>query len=129
MGIENCAQLQDKPLGFLKKEFGPKLGQSLYNYCRGIDDRPINFEQERKSVSAEVNYGIRFDNLIEMEKFLGQLSDEVAMRLVKSGNLKGRQITLKVMVSPDFTQFINRLGSTIFFDETSQSSERYSAQI
>ena len=99
MGIETCEQLQEKSLGFLKQEFGVKLGQSIYNFCRGIDDRPINFVQERKSVSAEVNYGIRFNNQIEMERFLGQLSDEVAMRLVKSGNLKGRQITLKVMVS------------------------------
>ena len=99
MGIETCEQLQEKSLGFLKQEFGAKFGQSIYNFCRGIDDRPINFVQERKSVSAEVNYGIRFNNQIEMERFLGQLSDEVAMRLVKSGNLKGRQITLKVMVS------------------------------
>ena len=99
MGIETCEQLQEKSLGFLKQEFGTKFGQSIYNFCRGIDDRPINFVQERKSVSAEVNYGSRFNNQIEMERFLGQLSDEVAMRLVKSGNLKGRQITLKVMVS------------------------------
>lgn len=98
MGIENCGQLQEKPLHFLKKEFGPKLGQSIYNFCRGLDDRPVNFVQERKSVSAEVNYGIRFSDGQDMERFVGQLSDEVAMRLVKAGNLKGKQITLKVMV-------------------------------
>ena len=58
MGIENCAQLQELPIGTLKQQFGPKFGRSLYNYCRGLDDRPITFIQERKSVSAEVNYGI-----------------------------------------------------------------------
>ena len=58
MGIENCAQLQELPIGTLKQQFGPKFGSSLYNYCRGLDDRPITFIQERKSVSAEVNYGI-----------------------------------------------------------------------
>ena len=98
MGIETCEQLQEKSLGFLKQEFGAKFGQSIFNFCRGIDERPINFVQERKSVSAEVNYGIRFNNEMDMERFLSQLSDEVAMRLVKSGNLKGRQITLKIMV-------------------------------
>jgi DNA repair protein REV1 len=59
MGIEICEQLQEKPLNELKSQFGPKLGQSLYNFCRGIDDRTVSFVQERKSVSAEVNYGIR----------------------------------------------------------------------
>ena len=98
MGITNCGQLQEKSLAFLQREFGPKLGQSLYNYCRGIDDRVINFEQERKSISAEVNYGIRFNDNEDMERFVGQLSEEVAMRMVKAGNLKGKQITLKIMV-------------------------------
>ena len=98
MGIANCGQLQEKSLAFLQREFGPKLGQSLYNYCRGIDDRVINLEQERKSISAEVNYGIRFNDHEDMERFVGQLSEEVAMRMVKAGNLKGKQITLKIMV-------------------------------
>ena len=48
-----------------------------------------------------------------MERFLGQLSDEVAMRLVKSGNLKGRQITLKVMVSYMYVDKICRMGQKI----------------
>ena len=98
MGIENCAQLQEISLNTLKQKFGLKLGTSLFNYCRGVDDRPITFIQERKSVSAEVNYGIRFNSLDEVEKFLSQLSDEVALRLTKIGNSKGKQITLKVMV-------------------------------
>ena len=87
----------------MKQEFGPKLGQSLFNYCRGLDDRSIHFVQERKSVSAEVNYGIRFETVDDMEKFLTQLSHEVAQRLERAGHLKGRQITLKIMVSSFFS--------------------------
>ena len=60
MGVELCSDLQKIALQQLQKEFGPKTGQSLYNYCRGIDDRQMKMEQERKSVSAEINYGIRF---------------------------------------------------------------------
>ena len=63
MGVENCGDLQKLPLSALQKEFGPKTGQSLYCFCRGEDDRPIRTERERKSVSAEVNYGIRFQNV------------------------------------------------------------------
>ena len=63
MGAETCGHLQKLPLTALQKEFGPKTGQSLYCFCRGEDDRPIRTERERKSVSAEVNYGIRFQNV------------------------------------------------------------------
>ena len=60
LGATDCGQLYKINLGTLQKEFGPKTGQSLYNYARGIDSREIKVEKERKSVSAEINYGIRF---------------------------------------------------------------------
>ncbi len=60
MGVHSCQDLQKIQLTTLQKEFGPKKGQSLYRACRGHDDRPIKVEKERKSVSAEINYGIRF---------------------------------------------------------------------
>ncbi|XP_060082771.1 DNA repair protein REV1-like [Ylistrum balloti] len=97
MNIEKCGDLQKVSLSVLQKEFGPKTGQSLYRYCRGEDDRPIKIEQERKSVSAEINYGIRFKHNGEAEKFLSDLSEEVHTRL-KSIDRKGKTITLKVMV-------------------------------
>ena len=50
-------------LAVLQREFGPKTGQSLHRYSRGEDDRPVKTDQERKSVSAEINYGIRFQNV------------------------------------------------------------------
>lgn len=63
MNVEKCEDLQKISLNVLQKEFGPKTGQSLHRYCRGEDDRPIKMEQERKSVSAEINYGIRFKHV------------------------------------------------------------------
>ncbi|WAR14703.1 REV1-like protein [Mya arenaria] len=60
MKVTTCGDLQRLSPDTLQKELGPKTGQSLYRYCRGQDDRPIKIEQQRKSVSAEVNYGIRF---------------------------------------------------------------------
>jgi hypothetical protein len=52
--------MQAMSIDLLQKEIGPKTGQTLYNFCRGIDNRPIKMDTERKSVSAEINYGIRF---------------------------------------------------------------------
>lgn len=60
LGIKTCGDLQYVSMAKLQKEFGPKTGQMLYRFCRGLDDRPVRTEKERKSVSAEINYGIRF---------------------------------------------------------------------
>ncbi|XP_070561511.1 DNA repair protein REV1-like isoform X2 [Ptychodera flava] len=97
MGVKICADLQEYDLRKLQKEFGPKTGQSLHQFCRGIDNRPIRVEQERKSVSAEINYGIRFTEDSDAEKFIGELSEEVQKRL-SNINMKGKTITLKVKV-------------------------------
>lgn len=52
----------------------------------------------RKSVSADINYGIRFQNDDERDKFLKKLSEEVSNRL-NSVKMKGRSVTLKLMVN------------------------------
>lgn len=63
----------------------------------GVDKKPLNFSHERKSVSAEVNYGIRFKTLEECHSFLQILSTEVYKRL-NSINMKARCVTLKLLV-------------------------------
>ncbi|PSN51751.1 hypothetical protein C0J52_05266 [Blattella germanica] len=95
--MKDLPDLKSQSLSQLQKEFGAKTGSALYKHCRGEDDRPLNFGHQRKSVSAEVNYGIRFTNQDEFENFLKQLSDEVATRL-KTVKSRGRCITLKVMI-------------------------------
>lgn len=53
--------------------------------------------QMRKSVSAEVNYGIRFTEVDALDTFLRQLCLEVHNRLIEY-HTKGKTITLKYMV-------------------------------
>ena len=65
-GVETCFDLQKLTSQMLQREFGPKTGLVLYQYCRGVDDRTLKTERERKSVSAEINYGIRFTKVREM---------------------------------------------------------------
>ncbi|XP_038061911.1 DNA repair protein REV1-like [Patiria miniata] len=97
MGIGTCGDLQNLSLSSLQKEFGPKTGQSLYSYCQGIDDRPIRVERERKSVSAEINYGIRFTQNSEAIKFVSELAEEVHRRLTAI-QMMGKTVTLKLKV-------------------------------
>ncbi|RUP45435.1 hypothetical protein BC936DRAFT_148187 [Jimgerdemannia flammicorona] len=55
----------------LQKEFGPKTGLMLYNFSRGVDDRPLTVEKPRQSVSVEVTvsnvWGVRFENQEQVE--------------------------------------------------------------
>ena len=68
--VETCGQLQEISLQILKRDFGIKTGQSLYDLSRGRDGKSnIDYEEERKSVSAEINYGIRFSDISEVDKF------------------------------------------------------------
>ncbi|CAH0388778.1 unnamed protein product [Bemisia tabaci] len=97
LGVKTCADLERIPLDKLKSEFGEKTGLSLYNNCRGKDDQVLNFNHQRKSVSAEINYGIRFKDQAEADNFLQKLSKEVENRL-REVKMKGRCITLKFMV-------------------------------
>ncbi|XP_028292398.1 DNA repair protein REV1 isoform X2 [Gouania willdenowi] len=97
IGVRSCGDLQQVCLSQLQKKFGPRTGQTLFRFCRGLDDRPVRYEKERKSVSAEMNYNIRFTKVDEVECFLTNLSTEVQKRLQEAG-LCGRRVTLKLMV-------------------------------
>ncbi|CEO60975.1 hypothetical protein PMG11_05401 [Penicillium brasilianum] len=75
---------------------GPKTGAKIWEYARGIDKTEVGNEVIRKSVSAEVNWGIRFVNQDQAEDFIKSLCEELGRRLVEN-LVKGKQLTLKVM--------------------------------
>ncbi|KAH9514126.1 deoxycytidyl transferase [Bulinus truncatus] len=97
LGISKCSQLQDLSAHTLRQEFGPKIGQLLHKFSLGDDDRSIESNKLRKSVSAEVNYGIRFTKELELVNFFQELAEEVKKRM-DDIEVKGRCITLKLMV-------------------------------
>ncbi|GMK58315.1 hypothetical protein CspeluHIS016_0503470 [Cutaneotrichosporon spelunceum] len=80
----------------LRRVLGPKTGDTLYNFMRGKDDRQLEPDKARKSVSAETNYAIRFADQVEADAYLRNLANEVAKRL-KAIGAKGRHVTLKIM--------------------------------
>ncbi|KAH7035158.1 impB/mucB/samB family protein [Microdochium trichocladiopsis] len=75
---------------------GPKTGEKLWEYARGIDRVEVGDQVVRKSVSAEVNWGIRFINQEEAEEFVYNLCKELEKRLVNE-QVKGKQLTMKIM--------------------------------
>ena len=48
-GYKSCGDLQQLPLAKLQSLLGKKCGETLYHFCRGIDNRPLNFEQVNES--------------------------------------------------------------------------------
>jgi hypothetical protein len=58
MDVHTCSDLQRLSKAQLQQNFGEKTGNFLYMYCHCKDDRMLNVSHQRKSVSAEVNYGM-----------------------------------------------------------------------
>lgn len=75
---------------------GPKTGERIWDYARGIDRTEVGEQVIRKSVSAEVNWGIRFVTQEQADEFVNCLCEELHKRLLNEG-LKGRQLTMKIM--------------------------------
>ena len=85
----------------LAQHFG-KVGVFYYNIARGIDNRPVEANQETKSLSAEDTFPYDLTNASEMNNQLDKLAKTVCNRL-QHYRLKGRTITLKIKYS-DFKQ-------------------------
>ena len=82
--------------------FGNKMGEKLYEYSRGIDNTSIDILGEpekflRKSISIDINWGIRFEKDSQVESFLFQLSKELNKRLLDAG-MVGTFLTLKLAI-------------------------------
>ncbi len=94
LSVETCGQLQELSNDQLKEDFGGKLGETLYHFSRGKDDRILE-NKLRQSVGAEVNWAVRFLNQTEVYQFMKELSDEVYNRM-KSVGLLSRHLTLHI---------------------------------
>ncbi|KAJ6508013.1 hypothetical protein C8R47DRAFT_1209023 [Mycena vitilis] len=96
LGSSALSDLFKKGRVVLSEALGKKTGEKLYNAIRGIDDTPLSSDKQRKSVSAEINYGIRFESNEAAETFIFRLAADVGERL-KAVKMLGRSITLKIM--------------------------------
>ncbi|XP_050292922.1 DNA repair protein REV1 isoform X2 [Anthonomus grandis grandis] len=97
LGYNTCGDLQNGSLKLLQAELGTKLGERIWDQAHGNDNKPLDYNHERKSVSAEINYGIRFKTKEECYNFLRSLANEVYSRL-SDINMKARGLTLKLLV-------------------------------
>lgn len=101
LGIHSGADLKKWDLVSLVRNFG-KAGVFFYDIVRGIDERPVEADQERKSVGTELTYEKDLITRFEIIAELYRLEKELMDRLEHSGTT-GRTVTLKIKFS-DFRQ-------------------------
>ena len=114
-GTSNLGELAGRSKAALCDVLGRSMGETLYNAIRGVDERKLESDKPRKSVSCDINvrierllshidrqelihkqYGIRFEKDDQVESFIHQMSEEVARRL-DAIDMKGQSLTLKIM--------------------------------
>ncbi len=99
--VFTVGQLHNVSLSQLKFEFG-KMGQLYYNYARGIDERPVETNRIRKSISCEKTFLTDIDKKSAAIIQLYHAVIELVERIAKH-HFEGRTLTLKVKFA-DFTQ-------------------------
>lgn len=104
IGIYTGADLRKVSLQHLKEVFG-KMGETYYNFARGIDERQVEVSWERKSVGCEQTMEEDITMQSQMIIELYHIVLELEKRLKKSG-FEGKTLTLKIKYA-DF-KTINR---------------------
>ena len=101
MGIFTGSHLKQYSEQELVHKFG-KSGYYFYDISRGIDNRPVVPDRERKSLGVETTFSEDYNQLEDLIYELDKLSNEVANRINKA-KVAGKTLTVKVKFS-DFTQ-------------------------
>jgi DNA polymerase IV len=101
LGIKTCGELQQVPRAKLVDMFG-KFGLELYDLCRGIDERPVEPDRPRKSLSTEETLGVDLTTLEQCEEKLEELFQDLMADLAQKEST--REIT-KIFVKLKFNDF------------------------
>lgn len=86
--IKTCADLQQYSAEYLFNEFGI-MGQRLYELARGIDNRPVNPERIRKSISVEETYLKDLPHSGACLAALPELVQRLKARIQRAGDISG----------------------------------------
>jgi DNA polymerase-4 len=103
LGVKTCGELQRFSRAQLVDLFG-KFGLELYDLSRGIDDRPVEPDRPRKSLSTEETFAVDLTTLEECEEKLEELFEELMADLAqKESTREIRKIFVKLKFN-DFTR-------------------------
>ena len=109
--VGDLAQLSDRELAARFGDHGAAMAQR----ARGIDQRPVMTEHERKSVSRETTFIQDLRELEALKKELWRLSQSVARRLERAGVAAGT-ITIKLRYD-DFETLTRQMSLDVPTDD------------
>ncbi|HEY2615211.1 MAG TPA: DNA polymerase IV [Chthoniobacterales bacterium] len=101
LGIATCGDMQRLSRLQLQEHFG-KFGIELYDLCRGIDQRPVEPDRERKSLSNEETFSTDLETLAECEEKLPELFEELMADLAQK---EAARTVTKIFVKLKFADF------------------------
>lgn len=101
LGVNTAGEAQSLSEEFWSRRFG-KMGQVIFERCRGVDPREVEPYTEAKSESAENTLDHDTGDLEELKAWLLRQAERVGASLRRHG-YRGRTITLKVKYA-DFKQ-------------------------
>ncbi len=112
LGIHTGEDLRRQPLERLAQHFG-RSGPWFYGIARGIDERAVNPDRERKSSGSETTFQTDLSDTDRIEAEIVALADKVFAWCQKA-NAFGRTATVKIKYA-DFEQATRRrsLGGAI----------------
>ena len=100
IGVQQLVDIRVVDLNLLEQTVGSLAGW-LRKLSHGVDERPVEPERKRKSISSETTFARDLAELAEIERELDALAAEVAASLERKG-LVARTVTIKVRYA-DFT--------------------------
>jgi len=101
LGIATCGDMQRLSRVELQEHFG-KFGIELYDLCRGIDDRPVEPDRERKSLSTEETFPSDLETLTECEEKVPELFEEL---MADAAQKESTRTITKIFVKLKFADF------------------------
>jgi DNA polymerase-4 len=109
LGIHTGADLHKWAEPALLEKFG-KSGSYYFRIARGIDDRPVLNQRQRKSIGKEITFG---SDLVDMDKIKGHLQrlSKGVMDLLQQKSLTAKTLTVKVKYN-DFSQITRSISFT-----------------
>jgi DNA polymerase IV len=112
MNIHTIGQLAETPPSVLDQVFG-KWGMRLYGFAHGIDPRPVNPEQETKSISREETFEFDTTDLAQIRGVLAEQAEALGRRLSGKG-IQARTVTLKIKYA-DFSSVTRSVSHDTYF--------------
>ncbi|MGI9088690.1 MAG: DNA polymerase IV [Chthoniobacterales bacterium] len=101
LGVSTCSDLQRFSRAELSEHFG-KFGLELYDQCRGHDDRAVEPDRERKSLSNEETFASDLATVEECEEKLPELFAELAADFAQK---EAARVVTKIFVKLKFSDF------------------------